>query len=513
MEIVIYACLVLAIIAVVLALVILTKVGRPATIPEEFSTRIAVLEEIAKALPESFREEARVGREELRRIVAGQTEALEARSAAVEARFGELGKAQTDQLNGMRKEAADGREKLEAAVQRNADGFAKTQSDRLKETNDAVTGLSDRLLAAQRDGREEQKTALEGVTGKVGQLIEANDKRHEALRQTVADGLEKLQADNSDKLEKMRATVEEKLQGTLEKRLGESFQLVSDRLEQVHKGLGEMQNLATGVGDLKRVLSNVKSRGGWGEVQLGALLEDMLTKDQFSTNVRVRPDSGEIVEFAVKLPGRGESGMPLWLPIDAKFPHEDYDRLLQAQEAGASEDIDKAGLALERAIRLQAKTICEKYVHPPHSTDFAIMYLPTEGLFAQVIRRPGLASELQNKHRIMIQGPTTLAALLSSLQMGFRTLAIEKRSSEVWQVLGAAKSEFTKYGQVWEKLGKQLDTAKRTVDEAGRRTRAVTRQLRDVETLETPENPALLELVGLDEDVVTADAAEGADAE
>lgn len=500
MEFVVYSSLALALIAVVLAVLILQKVGRPTTIPEELSTRIAVLEQIAKALPDTFREEARLGREELRGMIGSQTEALEARSIAVETRLGEFGKTQTDQLAGMRKEAADGREKLEEAVQRNADGFAKAQSERLKETNDAVTALSDRLMAAQREGREEQKAALEGVTGKVGQLIDANEKRQETLRKTVADGLEKLQADNSDKLEKMRATVEEKLQGTLEKRLGESFQLVSDRLEQVHKGLGEMQTLATGVGDLKRVLSNVKSRGGWGEVQLGALLEDMLTKDQFATNVRVRPYSGEIVEFAVKLPGRGDSDMPLWLPIDAKFPHEDYDRLLQAQEAGAADEVEKAALALERAIRLQAKTICEKYVHPPHSTDFAIMYLPTEGLFAEVIRRPGLASELQTKHRIMIQGPTTLAALLSSLQMGFRTLAIEKRSSEVWQVLGAAKSEFMKYGQVWEKLGKQLDTAKRTVDEAGRRTRAVTRQLRDVETLDAPEQPALLELVGLDTD-------------
>ena len=279
----------------------------------------------------------------------------------------------------------------------------------------------------------------------------------------MAGGLETLRTDNADKLEKMRATVEEKLQGTLEKRLGESFQLVSDRLEQVHKGLGEMQTLATGVGDLKRVLSNVKSRGGWGEVQLGMLLEDMLTKDQFATNVRVRPDAGEVVEYAVRLPGRAGDDIPLWLPIDAKFPHEDYDRLLLAQEGTAAEEVEKAALALERAIRLQAKAICEKYVHPLQSTDFAIMYLPTEGLFAEVIRRPGLASELQTKHRVMVQGPTTLAALLTSLQMGFRTLAIEKRSSEVWQVLGAAKAEFMKYGQVWERLGKQLDTAKRTV--------------------------------------------------
>lgn len=554
MEIVIFAALGLALVAVILGVLILQKAGRPAMIPEELSTRIAVLEQLANALPGTFREEARTGREELRGMFGSQTEALETRFSAVETRLGEFGKAQTDQLSGMRKEAADGREKLEEAVQRNAEGFATTQSERLKETNDAVRSLSDRLLeaqrlareeqrttleaiasaqserlketneavgslserllAAQREGREEQRVALEGVTAKIGQLTESNEKRQEALRETVAGGLETLRTDNADKLEKMRATVEEKLQGTLEKRLGESFQLVSDRLEQVHKGLGEMQNLATGVGDLKRVLSNVKSRGGWGEVQLGMLLEDMLTKDQFATNVRVRPESGEIVEYAVRLPGRAGDDIPLWLPIDAKFPHEDYDRMLVAQEGGIAEEVEKAALALERAIRLQAKTICEKYVHPPHSTDFAIMYLPTEGLFAEVIRRPGLASELQTKHRVMVQGPTTLAALLTSLQMGFRTLAIEKRSSEVWQVLGAAKAEFMKYGQVWERLGKQLDTAKRTVDEAGRRTRAVSKKLRDVEILDALETPALLELVGIDgeEDEDEAAASETAEA-
>lgn len=558
MEFLVYLGLGLAALAVVLCVLILLKVGRPVSIPEDLSTRIAVLEQIASALPATFREEARTGREELRaafgsqtdtldgrfasmdarldsagKAQAGQltamrseaiegrtelrsafgsqTEALEQRFAAVEARLGEFGKAQTDQLVEMRREAKEGRTALEDAVRKNAEGFAASQAQRLKETNDGVRSLSDRLLASQREGRDDQRVALEAVQAKIGQLTDSNDKRQEALRETVAGSLETLRADNADKLEKMRATVEEKLQGTLEKRLGESFQLVSERLEQVHKGLGEMQSLATGVGDLKRVLSNVKSRGGWGEVQLGMLLEDMLTKDQFATNVRIRPDSSEIVEFAVRLPGRGGEDSPLWLPIDAKFPHEDYDRLLVAQDGGAADEIEKTALALERAIRLQARTICEKYVHPPYSTDFAIMYLPTEGLFAEVIRRPGLASEIQTKHRIMIQGPTTLAALLSSLQMGFRTLAIERRSSEVWQVLGAAKAEFLKYGQVWEKLGKQLDTARKTVDEAGKRTRAVSRKLRDVETLDGIEAPALIDLVlGEDDDqeAASSDSAE-----
>lgn len=292
-------------------------------------------------------------------------------------------------------------------------------------------------------------------------------------------------------------TVDEKLQGTLEARLGESFKLVSDRLELVHKGLGEMQTLATGVGDLKRVLTNVKSRGGWGEVQLGMLLDDMLTPEQYEKNVRIRPGSGEIVEFVVRLPGKGD-GSPLYLPIDAKFPHEDYERLVLVQEAGNAEDAEKAAQALERTVRTQAKSICEKYVHPPYSTDFAIMYLPTEGLFAEIIRRPGLCSELQSQHRVMVTGPTTLAALLNSLQMGFRTLAIEKRSSEVWQVLGAAKAEFKKYGEVWDKLSKQLATAQNTVSEAGRRTRAVAKTLRDVETLELPASDELVVLSSLE---------------
>ena len=495
MEAALFVAAALLVVVAVLTVLILVKLGRPAPIPEALSGRLAFLERMAGELPAMVREEARLDRDDLRAAVGSQSDMLELRFAALDTRLADFGRGQGEQLAAMRGEAADGRAKLEESVQRNADGFARTQAERLRETSEAVRDLSDRLMAAQKDGRDEQKAGLDSVTAALGALIDTNEARQEALREAVAGGLEKLRTDNADKLEKMRATVEEKLQGTLDKRLGESFQLVSDRLEQVHKGLGEMQKLATGVGDLKRVLSNVKSRGGWGEVQLGMLLEDMLTREQFATNVRIRPDSGEMVEYAVRLPGRGGDGEPLWLPIDAKFPHEDYDRLLLAQDGGNVEDVEKAGMALERAIRIQAKAICEKYVHPPHSTDFAIMYLPTEGLFAEVIRRPGLASDLQTKHRIMVQGPTTLAALLSSLQMGFRTLAIEQRSSEVWQVLGAAKAEFLRYGEVWEKLGKQLDTARRTVDEAGKRTRAVSRRLRDVETLDSPEAASLLEVV------------------
>lgn len=534
MEVLLYIAIGLLALLVILAIVILVRLAKPASLPAELGTAIDGIATAVAELVPAMRGEARESREDLRQALAGHGQQVEARlvglDTAITARLGDFGTKQTDQLEAMRREAGDGRQKLEEAVQRNAEGFAESQTARLKETNDAVASLADRLTVAHRDAREEQRASLEAVTSKVATLIDTNAEKQEALRTTMAtaieqlgkdnsakqdamrgaitEGLDKLRGENSEKLDQMRATVDEKLQGTLEKRLGESFALVSDRLEQVHKGLGEMQSLATGVGDLKRVLTNVKSRGGWGEVQLGMLLEDMLTRDQYASNVKIRPDSGEMVEFAVRLPGGG-GDVPLWLPIDAKFPHEDYERLLQAQEAGGTDDIERAGTALERAIRLQAKAICEKYIHPPYSTDFAILYLPTEGLFAEVIRRPGLSTEIQNKHRIMIQGPTTLAALLSSLQMGFRTLAIEKRSSEVWQVLGAAKAEFQKYGDVWDKLGKQLDTAKRTVEEAGKRTRAVTRKLRDVETLEPIAVPDLLEIAsGVDvEEEDEADAA------
>lgn len=362
----------------------------------------------------------------------------------------------------------------------------------LRQTSDAQAAE----LARDREARASANRELNEVLGKtLGDLRQTVEQRFQALTESNSDKqvelqktlnteLEKLRQGNEAKLEKMRETVDEKLQGTLEKRLGESFSLVSERLEQVQKGLGEMQTLASDVGGLKRVLTNVKSRGGWGEVQLARQLEDVLTADQYAENVATIPGSNERVEFAVKLPGAGEMDAPVWLPIDSKFPQEDYERLLTAQEQGDIGAIEAAGRDIERAVLTQAKTIAGKYVEPPHTTDFGIMYLPTEGLFAEVMRRPGLATKLQNEHRIVVVGPTTLTALLTSLQMGFRTLAIEKRSSEVWKVLSAAKTEFQKYGQVWDKLGKQLKTVQNTVDEAGRRTRAVEKKLRDVETFE-----------------------------
>jgi DNA recombination protein RmuC len=324
--------------------------------------------------------------------------------------------------------------------------------------------------------------ALEGIGNQFKEQGETNERRLTEIRQTMQQEMEKLRTGNEQKLEKMRETVDEKLQGTLETRLGESFKQVSVQLEGVLTGLGEMRNLATGVGDLKRVLTNVKSRGGWGEVQLGRQLEDMLTQDQYAQNVTMRAGSKESVEFAIKLPGRVQ-GEVVYLPIDAKFPQEDYERLVTAQENGALDEIEAASKEIEKRIKAEAEKIHEKYVNPPVSTDFAIMYLPTEGLFAEVIRRPGLCYELQNKYRVLVTGPTTLMAILNSLQMGFRTLAIEKSTSEVWKVLAAAKHEFQKYAGVWEKLDKQLTTAQGTVQKAATRTRAIQRSLRDVENL------------------------------
>ena len=447
----------------------------PAAMPSELAARLDRLEQEAARSPVAVREELRALRGELHDHFARSAQGHETRFASFS------------------REVGEGHGRLGQVFKDSTEAFAHTQTTRLSETNAAMKELRERLEAQALRAEAAQKIALDAVAVKVEAMTLADAARQEKLRETLSASLEQLRKDNEAKLELMRATVDEKLQGTLEKRLGESFQIVSDRLELVHKGLGEMQTLATGVGDLKRVLTNVKSRGGWGEVQLGMLLEDMLTPDQFASNVAVQPGSAERVEYAVKLPGKGE-GEPLWLPIDAKFPHEDYDRLLTAQEAGVAEEMERAAAALERAVRLQAKTICAKYVHPPHTTDFAIMYLPTEGLFAEVIRRPGLMMELQQGQRVMVTGPTTLAAILNSLQMGFRSVAIEKRSSEVWQVLGKAKAEFRKYGEVWDRLGKQLAAAQNTVADGGKRTRALERSLRQVETLDAPEAGDILSL-------------------
>jgi DNA recombination protein RmuC len=312
------------------------------------------------------------------------------------------------------------------------------------------------------------------------------------VRQTLEAQLAQLQTTNAAKLDEMRATVDEKLQTTLQARLGESFKQVAERLEQVHKGLGEMQTLAQGVGDLKHLLTNVKTRGMFGEAQLASLLEQVFVPDQYAVQVATRPGSKNVVDFAIKLPGRSDSGEPLWLPIDAKFPNEDYERLLDAQGRADVLGAEVAGKALEMRIRLEAKSIAEKYVEPPHTTDFAILFLPTEGLYAEVLRRPGLMESLQRDHRITLAGPTTLLAMLSSLQMGFRTLALEKRSSEVWQVLGAVKTEFGKFGDVLAKVKSQTETVLKTLDNAEVRSRAMGRALKKVEALPDTQAQAML---------------------
>lgn len=359
-----------------------------------------------------------------------------------------------------------------------------------------------------------QQEGFRAVETRVRTLVESNEARLDKLRETLDVQIKSLQNSNEKKLDQMRQTVDEKLQTTLEKRLGESFKLVSERLEAVQRGLGDMQNLATGVGDLKRMLTNVKARGTWGEFQIGDILEQVLTPDQFERNVQPKAGSGEIVEYAIRLPGQGDESQ-IWLPIDAKFPQEDYQRLLDAAEIADADAVEKSTAALVRSIQSSAKDIATKYLDPPHTTDFAIMFLPTEGLYAEVLRQPGMVEKLQQQFRIVIAGPTTLAAILNSLRMGFRTLAIEKRSSEVWTILSAVKTEFGKFGDVLSKVKKQLDTASSTIDQTSVRTRAMERKLRGVEELPIAESTKLLGLdaaehVDADPDQEDAEPAEDA---
>lgn len=341
-----------------------------------------------------------------------------------------------------------------------------------------------------------QARHIKSGTDAIDTLTQSNEKRLKEVRVTVDERLQAMQTSNENKLEQMRKTVDEQLQSTLEKRLGESFNLVSKRLEAVQHGLGEMQNLATGVGDLKRVLTNVKARGTWGEVQLGTLLEEVLTPDQYDTNVRTIENSQDEVEYAIRLPGRDdEPDSCVWLPIDSKFPLADYERLVEAADNGSDPTaVQEASRAFRRSVQAEAKKIHDKYIAPPKTTNFAIMFMPTEGLYAEVLRSPGQVTELLHQYRIVVAGPTTLAALLNSLRMGFQTLAIEKRSSEVWEILAAVKTEFGKFGEVMDKLERQLNTASNTVGQTKTRTRAMERQLQTVEALPSEEAAAQLEL-------------------
>ncbi|MDB5507435.1 MAG: rmuC [Devosia sp.] len=380
--------------------------------------------------------------------------------------------------------------------------LAETVNDSLKRFGDLTEAQSRRLF-------DIQKSQHESFEGKLTGLTDAYAKAGESLREGLENQLKALRTENGEKLEAMRLTVDEKLQDSLDRRLGESFKVVSDRLEAVHKGLGEMQTLATGVGDLKRVLSNVKARGTWGEVQLGALLEQTLTPAQYRKNVITADTGADRVEFAIVLPGQGK-GEEVLLPIDAKFPIEDYERLQAAAELGDLIAAEAATRALEQRLKASARDIATKYVHPPRTTDFAIMFLPTEGLYAEAIRRPGLTDELQRLYRVSVAGPTTLTAILSSLQMGFRTLAIQERSSEVWKVLGAVKTEFEKFAVVLSGVKKKLDQAARQIETAETRNRTINRKLREVEALPIADAELLLGTIsgGLELDIEDAESEE-----
>lgn len=419
-------------------------------------------------------------RDELARSSGGTRQELLATLAQFQhsllAQGGDVARTQNEQIDSFRVQLAQLQQALGA------------QALAARESQDAAGARLASTLAEQLQllgQRQEQRLT---------QVQAAVDQRLTVVQAAVDQRLGAIQQDNEKKLEQMRATVDEKLQATLEQRLGESFKQVAERLEQVYRGLGEMQNLARDVGSLNRVLSNVKTRGIFGEVQLAGLLEQVFTPEQYAANVATLPGSSERVEFAIRLPGQRDDGQPLWLPIDAKFPREDYERLLEAQDRADAPAAEAAAKAIETRLRLEAKTIREKYVAPPHTTDFAILFVPTEGLYAEALRRPGLLEALQREHKVMLCGPTTLLATLSSLQMGFRTLALEKRSAEVWEVLGAVKTEFAKFGEVLAKTKKKLEEAANTIDSAEVRTRAMTRKLKSVEALPEEGAQKLLQL-------------------
>jgi DNA recombination protein RmuC len=389
----------------------------------------------------------------------------------------------------LRRELADS---ARAGRQEQAASFATFQLSVVQQAQESVRTQNAQLDAFAQQLTLLQKSLSDTLAGQLQSLSESNTRRLAEVRATLEAQLQQLQQGNAEKLDAMRRTVDERLQATLETRLGESFKQVAERLEQVYKGLGEMQTLAQGVGDLKHLLTNVKTRGIFGEAQLAALLEQVFAPEQYAAQVATRPGTRHAVDFAVRLPGRGDDGAPVWLPIDAKFPNEDYERLLEAQQRADGPAAELAGRALESRIRLEARSIADKYVEPPHTTDFAILFLPTEGLYAEVLRRPGLLEALQREHRITIAGPTTLLAMLNALQMGFRTLALEKRSSEVWQVLGAVKSEFLKFGGVLADVKRQTQTVLNTLDKAQTRSNVLSRRLRDVEALPGAQAEALM---------------------
>jgi DNA recombination protein RmuC len=409
--------------------------------------------------------------------------------AGLESRIDSLERQLERQERVLREELARNREEAQLSARQGRE-----------ENSIAVSAFGDSLLKRMSEIAGLQKGQLEIFAGQLKYLTTSSEGRMDKLRESVEERLRLIQEDNARKLEQMRITVDEKLHDTLEKRLGESFKLVSERLELVQRGLGEMQTLASGVGDLKKVLTNVKTRGTFGEIQLASLLEQVLAPGQYEANVETRKGSGQRVEFALRLPGRdGTPDGQVWLPLDAKFPQEDYLRLVEAQELGDVMLAGEAGKQLDKAVRLMATDIRDKYLDPPHTTDFGVMFLPTEGLYAEVLRRPGLFEALQRDFKVMIAGPTTLAALLNSLQMGFRTLAIEKRSAEVWNLLGAVRTEFSKFGLVLEKTSKKLQEAGNHIDAAAVRSRSIEKKLKGVQEMPGAEAAALLESEPWDE--------------
>lgn len=449
---------------------------------------IKVRQPVGQTMDKTLRDELRVSRDE----TAGQARELREEVATIQAKTNEVLVRTVNTLG-------DDQKNLLGKL-------TQTNEDRLNKVRETV----DEKL---RQVMEDQRKHLADVTAALKGLEKMQQQEQEKAREALDLKFRQIQESNEKKLDQMRQTVDEKLHNTLEKRLGESFKLVSERLEAVQRGLGEMQALATGVGDLKRVLGNVKERGTWGEYQLGAILSDILTPDQYAMNVRTK-EGRESVEYAVKLPGRGqEQDAPVWLPIDSKFPREAYDRLVEAARIADAQGVETAAGELRKAVIKMARDIQDKYINPPSSTDFAILFLPTEGLYAEVLRQSGLHDELQQKHRVLIAGPTTLSAILNSLRIGFQTLAIEQRASEVWSVLGAVKTEFAKFGDVLDRVKKQINTVSNTLDESSRRARSMEKKLRTVEQLPVDQARAVLSLEVTEPDVTgdEGDADEASD--
>ncbi len=490
------AFIILALVVIALALLGLMYQKVPRQSSAALESRLEAFQKAQERTERVVKEEIALNRGELGKAASDQRQelsgAFKTLGDAVGQRINDVASLQKSQLEAFAAQltafANTISEKLDGARAESATTATQLRQEVVK----TLTDISDAMARTLKELAAAEKLQLDAFSKQIESLTKTSGEKLEAVRTTVEAQLQSMKADNATQLEQMRLTVDEKLQGTLEKRLGESFKQVSERLEQVHKGLGEMQSLATGVGDLKKVLTNVKTRGTWGEVQLGALLEQVLSPEQFARNVSTK-GNGERVEFAIKLPGQGaDRSEVVWLPIDAKFPSEDYQRLMEAQERADLEGIEAAGKELEGRVRSCARDISEKYLAPPNTTDFGILYLPIEGLFAETIRRTGLIESIQRDSRVIVAGPTTLWSILNSLQMGFRTLAIEKRTSEVWNLLAGVKTEWSKYGEVLDAVEKKLHQATDTIEKAKVRSRAIGRKLKDVQELPASEARALL---------------------